>query len=156
MKINLKYHLQHTDYSCGPSCLKMVFDHLGKDYSEEKLISLCHTSKKTGTSHEHLIDEIKKEGFEYYIKTKGRLQDLIESIESGYLAIINYLDPFSKEGHYAVVTGYTNDRTEIILADPCNGNDYTIPWTVLRKMWHNEHHTSQGWYVIVGRESINL
>jgi len=156
MKINLKYHLQHKDYTCGPSCLQMVFEHLGKKYSEEKMTNLCRTNEKYGTSHQHLIDEIKNEKFEYFLKNNGKLRDLIDCVEAGYLAIINYLDPFSNEGHYAVVTGYTDDKKEIILADPCNGNDFTIPWIELKERWHNSNHTSQGWLVVIGRESINM
>lgn len=156
MKINLKYYHQHKDHACGPSCLRMVFEHLGKKYSEEKLTDLCHASKKYGTSHDHLVAEINKEEFAHYSKSHGQLHDLINCVEAGYLAIINYLDPFSNEGHYAVVTGYTDDRKEIILADPCNGNDFTIPWRELKERWHNNNNTSQGWFVVVGRESINM
>lgn len=156
MKINLKYYPQHKDYSCGPVCLRMVFEHLGKKYSEEKLINLCRVSEKYGLNHEHLIKEIENEGFEWYVKNKGTLKDLIRILESGYPAIVNFLDPFSNDGHFAVVTGYTEDKKEIILADPCNGNDFTIPWSEFKERWHNSNNTSKGWFVIMGRESINI
>jgi len=156
MKINLKYHPQHKDYTCGPACLRMVFEHLGKKYSEEKLANLCQTSERYGTSHQHLISVIKKEKFKYLLRINGSLRDLIDCVEAGYLVIINYLDPFSNEGHYAVVTGYANDEKEIILADPCNGNDFTIPWHELKERWRNNNNTSQGWLVVIGRESVNM
>ena len=49
-----------------------------------------------------------------------------------------------------------SDEKEIILADPCNGNDFTIPWYELRKRWRNGNNTSQGWLVVIGRESVNM
>lgn len=156
MKINLKYFPQHKDYSCGPVCLRMIFTHLGRVYTEDKLVYLCHTSKKSGTSHQHLIDEIKKEGFVYLIRTKGAISDIVEFIEAGYPVVVNYLEPFSEEGHYAVVSGYDLKEKIVILADPCNGNDYSLKWDDFEKHWHNGNNSSQGWMLIVGRESINL
>lgn len=155
MKLDLKYYGEHTDYSCGPVCLKMVFEHLGKSYSEKKLISLCEATKKTGTNHDHLIKEIKREGFAYRVGVKGKFDDLIRAIEAGYPVIINYLDPISAAGHYSVVTGYDKKDRVVILADPCNGNDFSISWRELKKRWHNKR-GSIGWFLILGREWVNF
>lgn len=154
MKLNLKYYPQHKDYSCGPVCLKMVFEHLGRKYSEEKLIALCKTSEKNGTTHSHLLDEIKREGFEYLVKSRGAIKDIIHFVESGYLIIVNYIEPLSKESHYAVVSGYDEKEKVIILADPCDGNDFTLGWGEFKKMWHNKNNSSKGWFLVVGREFI--
>ena len=156
MKNNLKYYPQQRDYACGPACLRMVFEHLGKKCSEEKLLKLCQTSEKYGTSHKHLINAIRNEKFKYYSKNKANLQDLIKHVNSRYLTIINYVEPSSNEGHYAVVTGYTDDKKKIILADPYNGNNFTILWRELKGRWHNTNNTSHGWFVAVRREKINI
>lgn len=153
MKINLQYFPQHTATSCGPACLRMVFSHLGIQYSEEKLIRLCKTTAN-GTSHEHLLDEIKREGLSFEAKSHGTIKQLVMYIDNGYPVIINYCEPFSDEGHYAVVSGYDAKEELLILADPCNGNDFCIFWDEFISRWHNENNSSKGWYVVVGREGI--
>jgi ABC-type bacteriocin/lantibiotic exporter with double-glycine peptidase domain len=155
MKIELKYFPQHTEYSCGPACLKMIFHHLGLDYSEKKLIKLCHTIEKTGTSHEHLVNEVKKEGFVYLEHHKGTIKQLIAYVENGYLPLVNYIEPISKESHYAIVCGYDAKKEEFIFADPSNGYDFSLHYENFRKHWYNEWHTSKGWFLIIGREQIN-
>ena len=156
MKLDLKYYPQHTDYSCGPVCLRMVFEHLGRIYSEEKLIALCKANKKEGTNHVPIKKEVEKEGFVYIEGTHGTIKYLINSIESGYPVIINYIDPVSESGHYAIVIGYDKKDKIIIIADPCNGNDFSISWNELKKRWHNQRNSSHGWFMIIGRESVNI
>lgn len=156
MKINIIHYLQQEEHACGPSCLRMVFEHLGEKYSEEKLIVLCQTSERYGTSHKNFIKAIRNEKFEHYAKSNGQLDDLINCVEAGYLAIINYLEPFSNGGHYAVVTGYTDDKKAIILADPHHGNDFIVSWKELKERWHNHNNTSHGWFVVIGKELIEM
>jgi len=147
MKINLKYYRQTKDYSCGPACLKMIFEYFGKKYPEQKLINLCQANKKYGTSHKNLLRAIKKEKLKSHSKNKGCLQDLIDCLNSHYLTIINYLEPSSNTGHYAIVIKY--NKKNLILADPLNGNNFIIPWRELNKRWYNNNKTSKGWFVAV-------
>ncbi|MAE42926.1 hypothetical protein CMO93_04085 [Candidatus Woesearchaeota archaeon] len=154
MKIKLKYYPQHKDYSCGPSALRMVFEHLGKHYSEEKMIQLCKAMPKIGTSHNHLIEEVKKEGFYCLEKDHGKIKDIIESLEQGYLPLINYYNPLSNSGHYSVICGYDSNEELLFLADPANGNDYTLSYGEFKKLWHNFLNNSKGWFLLVGRSKF--
>lgn len=68
--------------------------------------------------------------------------------------IVNYYNPVSSCGHYAVVQGYSPEEEMLYLADPRNGEDYTLSFSEFRKLWHDEENTSRGWCLIIGREKI--
>ena len=154
MKLKIRYYPQYASYSCGPVSLKMVFDHLGKHYSEEKLIKLCHAIPNNGTSHEHLIEEVKREGFKFVEGHNGSINDIIFYLNNGYPVIVNYINPLSGGGHYSVIDGYDEKENVLIFADPSNGNDYTLHFNKFKKLWHNSKGISIGWFLIIGREKI--
>lgn len=147
MQIHLQYHHQHTDFSCGPACLRMMFDHLGVHYSEEKLIALCHAMPKTGTSHAHLLAEVEKEKLHHIEKTLAEIADLLGFLDQGHPVIVNYLNPTTNNGHYAIVCGYEGET--LLLSDPTNGKDYHISFDEFRSHWHNKNHTSKGWLLVI-------
>ncbi|MEM9256530.1 MAG: cysteine peptidase family C39 domain-containing protein [Pseudomonadota bacterium] len=156
MKIHLRYYPQHTEYSCGPVCLRMIFEHLGRSYSEEQLMRLCDAEPVLGTSHAHLVEEVGREGFAYREDSNGRLADLIDSLDAGYLPIVNYLNPLSNVGHYSIVNGYDGEEGVLIFADPSNGRDFSMRYEDFMMAWHNQDHTSIGWSLIIGRQDILL
>ena len=156
MKLRLKYYPQKKGFSCGPTSLRMVFEHLGKKYSEEKMIKLCHAIPKHGISHKHMIEEVKNEGFKLVERDKGKIEDIINFLENGYPVIVNYLNPLSKRGHYSVIIGYNDKEKVLIFADPSNGMDFSLEYEEFKKRWHNLKNTSIGWYLVVGREKITL
>lgn len=154
MKIKLKHYYQQVDYSCGPACLKMIFEYFGKKYSEKKLTSICQISKKRGASHDCIIEGIKAEGFSCQVKIKGKIKDLIKFLEEGHPILVNYSEPSADEGHYAVVVGYNKEKKKIILADPHHGNDFMIEQFEFCKRWHNHQKTSRGWLVVVKNKKV--
>lgn len=147
MKIPLPYYPQHTNFSCGPVCLKMLFAHHGVDYSEEKLIQLCHSVPKFGTSHEHLIEEVRREHFYPHQKTSATIEDILQYLDTGTPVLVNYLNPTTNNGHYSIVCGY--EEESLILADPTNGADYHISHQEFFSHWHNKNNTSSGWLLVV-------
>ncbi len=156
MKTDIHYYPQHTGYSCGPVCLRMVFKHLGRSYSEEQLIALCDTVPRQGTSHRHLINEVHQEGFACQEHLRGTVNYLIQCLESGYLPIVNFLNPLSGCGHYSIANGYDTEHNLLIFSDPKNGKDFSMEYSAFMTTWHNKKHSSIGWSLIIGRESIKL
>ncbi len=154
MKLDIKYYPQHEDYSCGPVSLRMVFEHLGRKYSEKKMISLCKALPKTGTSHKRMIDEVKNEGFTFIAGNNKSIADITKFLDAGYPVIVNYFNPLVKKGHYSVVEGYDKDEKVLMLADPANGQDYTLSWNEFNKLWTNYKKTSKHWMLVVGREEV--
>ncbi|MFB6181609.1 MAG: cysteine peptidase family C39 domain-containing protein [Candidatus Magasanikbacteria bacterium] len=154
MKLGLKYYPQYKKYSCGPVALKMVFEHLGIEYSRERMIELCEAVPKEGTEHKAIIKEVENEGLEYIQQENAEVNDLIKFLENGYPPIVNYYNPISDCGHYAVVQGYSSKEEVLYLADPRNGEDYTLSFSKFEELWHDGDNTSRGWCLIVGREKI--
>ncbi|MEM1156354.1 MAG: cysteine peptidase family C39 domain-containing protein [Pseudomonadota bacterium] len=156
MKINLRYYPQHTSYSCGPVCLRMIFEHLGRNYSEDQLTSLCNAVPHHGTSHGRLIEEVEREGFAFRESSGDNPLYLIHSLNAGYLPIVNYVNPISNIGHYSIVSGYDESDGVLIFADPRNGKDFSMKNEEFHQAWHNQNNTSRGWSLIIGREQIVL
>ena len=154
MKLSLKYHPQYKSFSCGPVSLRMVFEHLGKHYSENKMISLCHAMPKIGTSHEQMIEEVEKEGFKYIQKENGTVKEIINFIDDGYPVIVNYLNPLSNGGHHTVIQGYNKKEKILIFADPSNGNDFSLHFKEFEELWHDGNNSSKGWFLVIGRDKI--
>jgi len=151
MMLNIKYYPQFMDFSCGAACLRMVLGHYGKKISEERLITLLGASKKSWVSHKKVVSVVKKLGFVPYEYRNATIKDLINYLHKGTFPIINYLEPFSGKGHYAVVTGYSKKAKKIILADPRNGDDFTLKWDKFEKSWSNNAGSSKGWFLIIRR-----
>lgn len=118
------------------------------------MISLCHSMPKTGTSHKHMIEEIEIENFRYIQKNNGTIENIITFLDSGYPVIINYYNPLSRCTHYSVIEGYNSKEKILILADPANGNDYSLHYKEFESLWYDEKITSKGWLLIIGREKI--
>lgn len=150
MILKLPYSRQHHDFSCGPACLRMLFDHLGHHYSEDRLMDLCHSVPRIGTSHDALADEVRREGLHASVHTHARILDILSSIDHGIPLIVNFISPVSGKGHYAVVKGYDKDKKVLILADPKDGDDLEMGVAEFRQAWHNDR-GSKGWMMAVLR-----
>jgi ATP-binding cassette subfamily B protein len=55
---------------CGPSCLRMVAKHYGKNYSLDKLRDLCHITKE-GVSLLGISEAAEAIGFKTYLNLSG-------------------------------------------------------------------------------------
>lgn len=134
----------------------MIFEHLGRPYSEAQLVSLCEAVPHQGTSHKHLVEEVAREGFAYRETSGGSLSYLIDCVDAGYLPIVNYMNPLSNGGHYSIVNGYDLEDAVLIFADPSNGRDFSMHNDQFMQAWHNRNNSSTGWSLIIGREEIVL
>lgn len=148
---SLKHYYQKEPYSCGPVCLKMVFEYLGIEYTENRLIRLCCAMPKAGTSHGFLISEVKEEGFEFIEKEDSKVEDIVKYIDLEIPVIVNYINPISNNGNYSVVVGYT-ENNNFIFADPTNGDNYVLSFKEFEDLWHDGDGESKGWMLVIGKE----
>ncbi|MBM3246962.1 hypothetical protein FJZ17_00250 [Candidatus Pacearchaeota archaeon] len=150
------YFKQKKEYTCGPASLKMVFKFLGKKYSENKLTKEARTSKKTGTSHGDLIKVVSKHGFFSYVQENSTLEQLKYFIDKKFPIIINYIEPCSNEGHYAVVVGY--NKRGFSLNDPWNGKNFFISNSVLLRRWKDkeEKFDSNRWLLVLSKSKFRV
>jgi predicted double-glycine peptidase len=137
--------IQDTSYDCGPASLLNVL-HLKKDltHNEAELTALCGAHPRVGTSHEHMAKVAKKIGLEVVDeKQNASMRDIEKNIDAHAYVIVNYFEPFGRDGHYAVVTEY--DDRAIYLRDSWFGllrldkEDFT-------RFWFSSDHI-KGWYL---------
>jgi len=145
MILKVPYFKQDTDYTCGPTSLQMVLDFFGKFKSEAKLAKEVHCRKETGSSHIHIIEAVRREGFRCREKHEASIEDLKESLKEHLPAIVNYTEPVDNADHYAVVIGFSHSN--IILNDPADGQNFRISEKEFFERWHSAH--CRRWMLVV-------
>lgn len=141
-------HIQQTSYTCGPASILNVLSLKGeRKFSEEELAELCETKLNSGTSNESMVKVIKHAGLEIIEqKTNASVDDIKRNLDMNASVIVNYFDPFSGEGHYAVVTEY--DDQALYLRD-CWFGLLRMSIKSFGPVWHNGNDTIRGWYVAI-------
>jgi predicted double-glycine peptidase len=150
--IRIPYRRQTTCYTCGPACLRMVLAWAGKSaVSEKQIARLVGTRPATGTTRRAMIGYLRKLGLSGSSLTKGTVADLRAALGGGTPIIVNYLEPFENEGHYAVAVGV--DGTNIILHDPDHAAHFHMPLIAFAKRWlgHRSKDKKRGWMLVVQR-----
>ena len=149
MKHPLRHKEQSTTYNCGPTCLEMLFDFYGIPYESESIEVLCETSPRQGTDHHKLIETAEQFGVKVEAKENASLEDIVVALESGHPVIVNYFNCKSNVGHFGVVKGIDEASGALILADPKNGDDYTLTFDHFQKHWHSQAKTTHAWMMYI-------
>lgn len=154
-KIKTPFYRQNDDFTCGPAVMKMVFSFLGKTKKINSLAETLHTTK-IGTCHLSLIEEARREGFFCYVNNNSTIHEVRHFINLGLPVVVNYNEPSTNDGHYAVVVGY--DRNKIIMNDPWNGKNFKISENEFILRWHDRFngHASKKWIMVVSKKDFNL
>ena len=147
MKLKVPFFRQDTDYTCGPTALQMVLKFMGDFESEKFLTKETQTSKNFGTSHEHMMEAARKEGFHSYDNHNSSIPEIKEFIKKGLPVIVNFIDQESGEGHYAVVCGF--EKGKIILNDPLGVKNLKMGEQEFISNWHNAKNTSARWMMVI-------
>lgn len=153
--LKFPFFYQHSESTCGPASLKMVFDFFGLKFREKELARKAQTLK-SGTKHASLIETARKNGFYCYIHDKSSINHIKHFIDVGLPVIVNYIEPSGNEGHYAVVIGY--GRNKIILNDPWNGKKFKMSYKDFKERWHDSHknHSYYGWLMVLSNEKFDI
>ncbi|MEM3113400.1 MAG: cysteine peptidase family C39 domain-containing protein [Candidatus Pacearchaeota archaeon] len=153
--LKLKYYSQDRTYTCGPTCLKMVFEFFGKKIREGKLVKLTKT-KKSGTSHRNMIKVSRRHGFYCYVHNDASLNQVRHFIDLKLPVIVNFTEPDGNEGHYAVVIGYKHGK--IIMNDPWNGKNFKMNSSEFKRRWYDyhKHHKYTNWLLVLSRKQFNI
>ncbi len=151
--IPVPYYKQKTNYTCGPSSIKMVLGFFGIRESERKLAREARTDKKSGTDHHSLIELSRKKGFYCYIQEKSSIHIIKHFISQELPVIINYVEPSSNDGHYAVVVGYR--KGGIIMNDPINGKNFYLNYKELYGRWSGgKYNKSKRWIMVISKKPV--
>ena len=134
-------YLQHDQMDCGPTCLRMVAKHYGKNYSLEKLRDLCHITKE-GVSLLGISEAAEAVGF----KTMG--------VKTTFLQLFNDAPkPFIahwRQEHFVVVYDIkknknpfaSKDDYTIYIADPAAGK-IKLSYEDFMKSWASGMHQGE-------------
>lgn len=82
------------------------------------------------------------------------MHNLLFHVVEGIPVIVDYTEPTSNEGHYAVVIGFNKKR--IILNDPWNGKDFSLPYKEFERRWidHNGRWSNR-WYLVLSKKEFS-
>jgi ABC-type bacteriocin/lantibiotic exporter with double-glycine peptidase domain len=147
MKIAIPHQLQPDNYTCGPTCLAMALDFFGRSYTRDEVVELCKTKPGRGTENHALVFAIVSHGLCAHTKQRATIHDIQNAFNESAVIIVNYFNPVSNVGHFAVVQGF--DDTHIYLADPKNGENYTLTHSIFSTHWHNHTKTLEAWMVTI-------
>lgn len=108
--LKFPHYKQYDEMDCGPTCLRIICKHFGKDFSLDYLRSLTHTSR-SGTSMLSLSNAAEKLG----LRTMAAKLSYIDVVEASPYPFIAYWN----QSHYVVV--YKIKKDKIFVSDPAHG-----------------------------------
>jgi len=152
MMLEYPFYRQSTDYTCGPTCLKMVFKKHAIKKGELTLARNARTEVQWGTQHSGMISTALKHGFFCFVRWNGKVADLREFVRKGYAVIIDWTEPRGKEGHYSLLIGF--NKTHVIYHDPWWGKKETMRIRTFISHWHEDGSKNHGWMMILGKHPI--
>ena len=142
--LDVPYHPQTDDVSCGPACLKMIYDF----YKINSRIFPGPTHN--GTPGKLMIECIKQSGLNPGISphrvSDRDLKDVLRLIDDGNPVIMAFADRSTETGsHYALLVGYSSK--ELFFHDPFLRPYFPRPRRSFREKWLKEGR----WYLGASR-----
>ncbi len=125
----------------------MVLDFFGKSYERDCLLELCKTKPKKGTDNDALVEAAQSHGLCAHEEANATLACLKKHLHEKAAVIVNYFNPRSRVGHFAVVQGL--DDMHVYLSDPKNGDGYSLSHEMFVTHWHNHTKTIDAWMVVI-------
>lgn len=145
--LKVPYHRQRNSYTCGPASLQMVFEFFKVPETQKHLSKAAHTNDAVGTLHEAMISLARQHGFYCYVHNNSNMAEIEHFVANGLPVIIDFLEPTSDEGHYAVVVGLTPEQ--ITFNDPWNGRHWQLTRAEFDKRWHDATRGQPRWIMVL-------
>ena len=137
MKLNIPYHKQEKNTTCGVACLRMVMAFYGKEVSEFELAEACETGWLGNTCGE-LVRGVGEFGFAAEEVDHVTPEYLLSQIENN-CPLIAFIDPavlyggIEGFGHFVIITGIEGDK--IYYNDPDLDRDLVRDVSDFAKAW---------------------
>lgn len=142
---------QSTDYTCGPTVLRMIFAYYGIKRSEEELANRMKTNEREGTKNEQLEDESRREGLFVYAKNGGTIEEVQKYVRKSVPVIVNFIEE-GGEGHYAVVVDIGDKH--LVLNDPYYEKQKTLLISDFLLNWRSEDGLYHKWFMAVSNKKL--
>ena len=134
--MQIRFHRQETDYTCGAAAMRMALEACGIRKSEKELARLLGTNKVRGTWHRKLPELAEKLRLDYIVKKNSSLAELKKAQKNGYVVIICYFYPPEKVDHYSVLKNIGSKS--IYFWDPWFGPKHKYGIRYFLKVWHSD------------------
>jgi len=129
--ILMKHYKQHTEYSCGIACLRMLLERFGKNYKESFLRDLTNCNEE-GTDITALKRGLKILGFKSSAHYSVSLKQLIKKLNKNIPIMVGFQE------HWQIVIGY--DKKYIFTIDPAHDRPIKrINKKRFLKLWKTEY-----------------
>lgn len=152
MLLQYPFYKQSTEYTCGPTVLRMVFRKHALVKDERSLARYAKTQVEWGTQHAGMIKTAQKHGFFVFIRRNSGVDDLREFVRKGYAVVVDWTEPHEQEGHYSLLIGFTKKR--VIYHDPWWGRERSMKVNKFIKHWHEDGTKDYGWMMVLGKHPI--
>jgi ATP-binding cassette subfamily B protein len=107
--LKFTFYNQHDNLDCGPTCLRMIAKHYGRNYSIQKLRALCFTNRGSTTLW-NMADAAEKIG----LRSLG-VMATIEQLRGVQLPCVLHW----RQNHYVIL--YKIGAGSYYIADPAKG-----------------------------------
>jgi ABC-type bacteriocin/lantibiotic exporter with double-glycine peptidase domain len=154
MPLEVPYAQQSTPYTCGPAAVRMVLAYFGIHTTEHELMRALGTHHENGTSNERIIEEFETRGLHCMHRMHATLDDVRAALAAQLPVLVNYINPRSNHGHFAVVVAASN--THIILNDPKNGAGFQLHHEEFERLWVDQDGTLPQWMLVAAPEEAHL
>ena len=131
------FYKQQDNLDCGPTCLRMITKHYGRNYSIQKLRALCYTNRG-GTTLWNLSDAAEKIG----LRSLG-VRVTIEQLKDVQLPCILHW----RQNHYIIL--YKVSGGSYYLADPAKGL-IVLPEKEFKENWFSHKELYDGISLLLG------
>ncbi len=139
--MQVPYHKQNRDYTCGPACLRMVLEYYDSYQDEISITKLCGTTI-AGTSLSEIANAADGFGLQATWKTSATLKDLKSAIKQARpviamvdARILHGLEIPIPAGHMIVI--FAIEKNKIRFHDPQLGHDQQVSISNFSASWQN-------------------
>lgn len=139
---------------CGPASLKILFDHYGREFSEDELAHLCNATADVGTDHAGMAMAAEQLGEKPIVKEGATIEELRGYVDKEIPVIVGWYSDFEGEAdnHYSVV--YHVDDEVISMMDPeRDEGTTTMPIADFEKVWFDfdgmEEKRVERWMMVI-------
>lgn len=140
-KLDVPYHQQNREYTCGPACLRMVLEYWGFQQDEVSLSMLCGTTL-AGTGLAEIAEAARRLGFEAEWKRSVKFSDLIDALKREIpvmvmvdARLLHEIEMPLPLGHLIVI--FAIDTNTIFYHDPEAGAKRIVTRSIFTQAWGN-------------------
>jgi ATP-binding cassette, subfamily B, bacterial len=135
--LKFAFYKQQDNLDCGPTCLRMIIKHYGRNYPIQKLRALCFTGRG-GTTLWNMADAAEKIG----LRSLG-VRVTIEQLKEVQLPCVLHW----RQNHYVIL--YKINTNSYNIADPANGL-ITLSEKEFTQNWFSHKELYDGVSLLIG------